>query len=89
MESDKTLKTLYKEYDIPIVYIFFYQDYFTFSMYPVKVGVKVAQVGLISPLYRVFGRESVVKYALGEISGLRRGVVEKDSLKSKNFLIIS
>ena len=48
-ESDEALKTLHKQDDVPIVYVFSYQDYFTFSVCSVKVGVEVSQVGLIPP----------------------------------------
>lgn len=50
-ENDKVLKTLYKEQNIPIIDVFLYQNYLTFFVCLIKIGVKVAQVGLISSLY--------------------------------------
>ena len=47
LDGDKALKTLHKEDNILIVNVLSYQDYLTFSMCPIKVGVNVSQVGLI------------------------------------------
>lgn len=41
-EGHKALKTLHKEADIPVIYVFFYQYYFTLSIYSIEVGVKIA-----------------------------------------------
>lgn len=41
-ENDKVLKMLYKEHNFPIVYVSSYQNYVTFSICPVKMGIKVA-----------------------------------------------
>ena len=36
-----------------------------------------------------FGRKSEVEYTLEKMLGLRKGVAERDSLKSRDFSIIS
>lgn len=41
-ESDQALKMVYKDYNISIIYIFSYQNYLTFFICSIKVGVKVA-----------------------------------------------
>lgn len=57
LKGDKTLEMLHKEHDVLIVYILIYQNYFAFIISFIKVGVEVAQVGLISPFYQRFGSE--------------------------------
>lgn len=48
-KSHKALKTLHEDDHVPVIHVFSYQHYLTFSVYPNEVGVKVAQVGLILP----------------------------------------
>lgn len=49
-ESDEALKTLYKKYDVLIVYVFSYQNHLTLVVCPIELGVEVAQVGLVLSL---------------------------------------
>ncbi len=49
-ESHEGLKTVHKEDDVPVVYIFSYRHYLTISECSIEVGVEVAQVGLALPL---------------------------------------
>lgn len=41
-----------------MIYAFIYQNYSIFTMRLIKVGVKVAQIGLILPLYQRFESQS-------------------------------
>lgn len=50
LESYQALKTLDKEYYVSVINLFAHRHYLTFPMCPVKIRVKVAQVGLILPL---------------------------------------
>lgn len=49
LKRDKALKALYKEYDIPIIDVFFYQNYLAFFVCSIKIRVKVTQIDFISP----------------------------------------
>lgn len=40
-KDDEALKTLYKEHNIPIIHVSIYQNYFIFSVYPIKVRIKI------------------------------------------------
>ncbi len=44
------MEALYEEDDVSVVYVLPYRHYLTFSVCPIEVGVKVAQVGLIPSL---------------------------------------
>lgn len=50
LESPEALKMLYKEDNVTIIHVFSYRHYLTFSVCPIEMGVKIAQVGLI-PLF--------------------------------------
>ena len=49
-EGHEALKTLHKKDNVLVVHVFLYLYYLTFSVCSIKVGVEVAQVGLILPL---------------------------------------
>lgn len=89
LKSHEALKTLHKEDDIPIVHVFSYRHYRTFSVCSIKVGVEVAQVGLIPPFCCSFQWKSPPESAFGIASESRGRVAEKDSFRSRNFSIIS
>lgn len=72
-ESDEALKTLHKEHNVPIVYVFPHRNYLTFSVCPVEVGVNVAQVGLISPLYCILRQEVGSRVYFRRDVGVGRG----------------
>lgn len=52
LESDEALKMLYKEYDVLIVHVFSYQNYLPLVVWPIKLRVEIAQVGLVLSLYQ-------------------------------------
>lgn len=54
LESYQTLKMLDKEYYVLIINVLAHRYYLTFSVCPIEMGVKVAQVGLIPLLCRGF-----------------------------------
>ncbi len=51
LEDYSALKTLDKEHYVPVINAFAHRHYLTFSVRPIEVGVKVAQVDLILPFY--------------------------------------
>ena len=50
LEGDQALKTLDKQHHVPVVNILANQHYFALAIGSIKVGVEVAQVGLILSL---------------------------------------
>ncbi len=54
LEGYQALKTLDEEHYVPVINVFAHQYYLTLSMRSIEVGVKVAQVGLVSSLRRGF-----------------------------------
>ena len=60
-ESHKTLKMLHKIINIPIKYVFSYWYYLAFFICFIKVGVELAQVGLILSFYCDFWYEIAIK----------------------------
>lgn len=79
-KRDETLKSLYKEYNIPIVDIFTYRNYLAFFVGLIKVGIEVVEVGLIPPFRWSLWQEVTTKRCFwGGVrvgrGGRRRGVL--------------
>lgn len=76
---------LYKKHNVSIVYVFSYQNYLTFSMCPIKVGVEVAQVGLILPFCCGFWQGVAIRICFQGNLKVERGSCRK-RLPSKKSL---
>lgn len=54
LEDYQALKALNEEHYVLVINIFVYQYYLTFSVHSIKIGVKVAQIGLVLSLRQDF-----------------------------------